>query len=228
MTDPPTANWKHSLTALQAFICDGGYRPGDRLPPERELIERLCLTRATLRRALDALEREGVIWRHVGKGTFLSETGGEGQGGSFADLGKRLTPVKMMRARACIEPAIAREAAINASTEALDRIRQARDINAAAPDWAAYQQSDDAFHRTIAAASDNALLVALFDRLNQVKRDVTWGNITEVSGHPQWMRDSFAEHAAICRAIEARDAGGAQEAMRRHIGSVSARFFGEI
>ena len=61
-----------AITALQDFIREGSYRPGDRLPPERELIVSLGISRNTLRRGLEALERDGAIWRHVGKGTFIS------------------------------------------------------------------------------------------------------------------------------------------------------------
>ena len=53
------------VSALRNFISDGGYVPGDRLPAERELIVSLDVSRATLRKALDVLERDGTIWRHV-------------------------------------------------------------------------------------------------------------------------------------------------------------------
>ena len=120
-----------ALMTLRAFISDGAYKPGDRLPAERELMQELGQSRAVLRKALDALEREGAIWRHVGKGTFVAGTvqnaalaGHESLPGML-EIGQRLTPVRMMRARLCIEPAIAREAAINASGETLARIGRA-------------------------------------------------------------------------------------------------------
>jgi DNA-binding FadR family transcriptional regulator len=210
---------------LRAFIRDGGYAPGDRLPPERELIVSLDLSRTALRRALDALEREGAIWRHVGKGTFVARGESAAPGGRLVDLGRQLTPFRMMRARIAIEPAIAREAAINASGEAMMRMRLAMERAAAAATWAEYERQDDAFHRSIAEASDNLLLVALFDQLNQVRRAVAWGAVTRETVRPPADHTSFAEHAAIARAIAERNPEAAYEAMRAHIRSVSARLF---
>ena len=62
---------ENAIAQVKAFISAGSYAPGDRLPPERELIDQLGMSRTTLRKALEALEREGTIWRHVGKGTFV-------------------------------------------------------------------------------------------------------------------------------------------------------------
>jgi DNA-binding FadR family transcriptional regulator len=140
----------------------------------------------------------------------------------------QLTPVRMMRARLCIEPAIAREAAINASAEALARINAAKDRAAAAASWAEYEEQDDRFHRAVAEASDNIMLVALFDQLNNVRRTVAWGNVVRESTRPPSGHSSFGEHDRIAAAIAAHDPQTAQEAMRRHIGSVSARLFGEV
>jgi len=55
------------LSNLREYISQSGFKAGERLPPERELTTALGVTRNTLRKALDALEREGTIWRHVGK-----------------------------------------------------------------------------------------------------------------------------------------------------------------
>lgn len=228
LMEPPSTGSDRTVGALRALIADGCYGPGDRLPPERRLIAELGVTRNTLRKALDALEREGAIWRHVGKGTFVARDAECATVGGFLDLGRQLTPVKTMRARLCLEPAIAREAAINASTEAIIRVRIARERAREATNWKLYEEQDDRFHRAVAEAADNLLLLSLFDRLNEVRRAVAFGTVVRQTERPDANHPSFAEHDAIAAAIEARDPAAAQETMRRHIGSVSARLFGEV
>lgn len=227
LTRPDTSEREDAIAQVWALVSAGKYSPGDRLPPERELIEQLGMSRTMLRRALQALERDGLIWRHVGKGTFVASHGAPGAAGSLAELSRQLTPVRMMRARMCIEPAIAREAAINASGEAIIRMKLAKARAVAAPNWADYETHDDLFHRSIAEAADNVLLLALFDQLNQVRRAVAWGNVERKTQRPPRVHSSFAEHDEITTAIENRDASAAQDAMRRHLGSVSARLYDE-
>ena len=134
----------------------------------------------------------------------------------------------MMRARLSLEPAIAREAAINASEAAVKRILAARDRAREALEWDTYEAEDDMFHRVIAEATGNVLLLELFDQLNQVRRAIAWGNVIRDTDRPPEDHSSFAEHEKIADAIETRDPSAAHEAMRRHIGSVSARLFGEV
>ena len=224
-TEP--ADRENALEALKTFIAEGGYSPGDRLPAERELIGSLQMSRTTLRRALDSLERDGAIWRHVGKGTFVAAHGGQAGSGSLSDLSQQVTPVQLMRARLSLEPAIAREAAINASDEAVIRLKLARDRAVDAGNWDTYEAQDDSFHRTVAGATDNVLLLALFDQLNQVRRAVAWNTVVRQSTRPPRDHSSFGEHDRILAAIEARDPAAAHAAMRAHLGSVSARLFAE-
>ena len=153
LTRPDTAEREEAIAALRAFIVQGDYAPGDRLPPERELIGSLGMSRTTLRKALDSLEREGTIWRHVGKGTFVAAHGGDTDTGSLAALSQQVTPIQLMRARLSLEPAIAREAAIHASEETVIRLKLARDRAVEAATWEEYETQDDAFHRALAAAS---------------------------------------------------------------------------
>lgn len=217
------------VARLRSFIIDGGYERGGKLPPERHLTDELGLSRATLRKALDALERDGLIWRHVGKGTFVSDgTTARAPSTAILELGRQLTPFRMMRARLAIEPAIAREAAVNASGETLQKMQRAIDRAKSATTWKEYEEQDDIFHRTIAEASDNLLLLALFDQLNEVRRAVAWGSVTRETTRPSPDHSSFIEHDAIAAAIGNRDAGAAYDAMRKHLGSVAKRLFGEV
>ncbi len=226
MTKLETFDREDAIEALQSFIKDGGYRPGDRLPSERELIVSLGISRSTLRRALEALERDGAIWRHVGKGTFVAAHG-SGVDSSLSELSQQVTPVQLMRARLSLEPAIAREAAINASDEAVKRLKVYRDRAVDAKDWDDYEAQDDALHRAIAEATGNVLLLALFDQLNQVRRAVAWNTVVRSSTRPPRDHTSFKEHDNLLAAIEARDPAAAHAAMGQHLGSVTARLFGE-
>jgi DNA-binding FadR family transcriptional regulator len=227
--DKPMHISRHgNVESLKAFIDAGNYQPGEKLPAERELIGALGMTRTTLRSALDSLEREGLIWRHVGKGTFLAEPQDAPGAVNISDISRQLTPIKVMRARMSIEPAIAREAAVNASDEAVSRIMVAVEASEEAETWAEYEACDDAFHHAIAVASDNLLLVALYDQMNRVQRNVAWRKVVRESIRPPRSHTSFAEHRRIAEAIEARDPAEAREAMQKHVGSVSARLFEEI
>ena len=224
--DPSDCNGEAPLARLQAYIEDGGYGVGDRLPPERELIDALGLRRSALRKALETLERQGRIWRHVGKGTFMADGYGRAeQGVAFTDLGQRMTPFQMMRARLTIEPGIAREAAIAHSTRSLDQIRDAMDRAHASSCWEEYEYQDDRFHRALAEACENEVLLAFFDQLNQIRRQVAGSNVTRQTEGPPQGHPSFAEHEAITDAIAQRASHDAYMAMRQHLKSVSARLF---
>lgn len=222
-----TAESQQATQRLQDFIDGGDYVPGDRLPSERDMISNLGIRRNILRKALDTLERRGVIWRHVGKGTFLANRDGTGDLWMIDALSQNITPLRMVQARLCIEPALAREAAIHASREANARIRSAREAAKAAKDWAEYETKDDLFHRAVAESSDNALLLLLFDQLNHVRRAVADTSVVRGTTRPPDTHSSFAEHDLIAQTIAAHDPQAAYSAMRAHIGSVSDRLFGD-
>lgn len=216
-----------ALARLRDYIREGGFARGDRIPPERQLMEELGMSRATLRQALEALERSGAIWRHVGKGTFVGDGPEALAAGDdmFADLGRQLTPMRMMHARLCLEPALAREAAVHATGEDMAAIAGTVKRARAAATWSEYEAQDDQFHRAIAEASDNVLLLSFFDQLNRVRRAVTWGSVERRNVKPPEDHSSFDEHDAILQAIADRDADRAWQAMRDHLKSVSARLF---
>jgi DNA-binding FadR family transcriptional regulator len=215
---------------VREFITSGAFEPGDRLPAERQLIGELDMPRGALRRAFDALEREGLIWRHVGKGTFVAREGAADlslPADWTGEMVRQLTPLRMVRARLCIEPAIASEAALNASADKIAQMRLALERASAASNWEDYEAQDDLFHRAVAEATDNSLLLGLFDQLNAVRRAVAFGVVERATPRPSPDHLSFAEHERIADAIERRDRIAAQEAMRRHLQSVSRRLFEE-
>ena len=83
-----------------------------------------------------------------------------------------------------------------------------------------YEAWDNNFHRAIAAAGRNKLLLTLFDTLNTVRRAVVWGRWRTTSLGPDLKHHSFAEHDAILAAIVDRDTDLAAKRMRQHLSTV--------
>ena len=119
---------RDALALLRTMIDDGEWVPGSRLPSERALTEKFNVGRSTLRRAFDTLEREGVIWRRVGQGTFLSEVPAERAFENIQKMSENITPVQLLRARLALEPMIAKEAAINATEVDIRSIKEAMTV----------------------------------------------------------------------------------------------------
>lgn len=208
-----------ALTQLRAFIAQRDPEASARLPPERELCEVLGVSRGELRKALAILESEGQLWRHVGKGTFIGQRPLD-EIGDVAALTSQTNPAEVMRARLLIEPAICREAALNATSADIAEMQFCLQRACEAETWRQYENWDNRFHRAIAQAAQNRLLVGLFDTLNAVRRAVVWGRLRTNSRAPDQSHHSFAEHQLIVTAIEQRDIELAGRAMRQHLESV--------
>ncbi len=214
-----------ALTQLRAWLAQRELPPGGRLPPERELCGLLGVSRGDLRKALAVLEQDGELWRHVGKGTFTGIRPVE-EVTSVGAIAARSNPREVMQARLLIEPMLAREAAMNANSEHLSEMRRCIRASREAATWRQYESCDNRFHRTLAEASGNTVLTALFDQLNAVRRAVVWGRRRDESERPPRGHHSFAEHERILAALEDRDQEAAQRAMHAHLLTVQENLLG--
>ena len=211
-----------ALVQLQAYLAQMDLSGESRLPAERELCESLGVSRGDLRKALAVLEKDGRIWRRVGKGTFVGSGPIEETIG-ISEIAGRTSPADVMRARLIIEPEIAREAALHATLSDITTMRQSLVLTREAASWRQYENVDNLLHRQIAQASCNNVLLGLFDVLNAVRRTVVWGRLRSESARPPADHHSFADHERIVEAIAERDLGGAATAMRLHLQEVERR-----
>lgn len=221
--DPVASDNRSVIDEVREFIAQTGLGAGDKMPSERDMRALLGLGRTDLRRALQQLEDEGRIWRHVGKGTFLFGRMDRQQ--PIAMLADEVGPADVMRARAALEPAIAREAALHGSSETFARLRTAARRAQRAGSWRDYEVQDDALHRLIAEATGSRTLLELFDQLNALRRLVSRRRVARQEPRPPADHSSFAEHDNILAAITARDGDVAQQAMRMHLRSVEKRLY---
>lgn len=206
---------------IRQMITSDGYAHNDRLPPEREMCELLGVTRNSLRTALSRLESSGLIWRHVGRGTFVGERPVLNLDDA-AYLRDHLTPPHVATVRLAIEPELARLSAIYSTQADLEEIRNCAARCREAPDWRSYEAWDNKLHFAIARSTKNKLFLYYFETLNVVRRSMVWGQPRK-SHKPKKNYSSFLEHEKIVKAIEANDSKLAMLCMKQHLHSVYGR-----
>jgi GntR family transcriptional regulator, transcriptional repressor for pyruvate dehydrogenase complex len=188
------------------------------MPSERVLAEQLNVKRHQLRRALEALRGSGEIApARAGRRAAPEASRGE-------HLVRATNPLEIIELRMVLEPALARLAALRASSFEISRIQRA----AATPAEADPGAADLAFHTAVAAGSRNILAAEVYALLRHVGRD---GRIRMSNGGstcPNRIRQRDAEHAAIGEAIAARDPEGAEQAMRNHLAVVQRQIFARL
>ncbi len=72
MSEQPARAWRLVLEHIERDLLEGRLGPGDRLPSERDLATEFDVSRLTVRRALDRLEHDGLVYRVQGAGTFVA------------------------------------------------------------------------------------------------------------------------------------------------------------
>lgn len=191
------------------------------MPPERTLADQLQVSRGDLRKALQVLELEGRVTRHVGRGTFMARQPSLPRGlvdqRLLTALADRTGPHEAMIARMALEPEIARLAALHATPRQLAELKRLSAEMRRAANWEAYEDLDAAFHDLVADSSANPLLYEVLRVVNSVRKAVVWGRLYLPQDRPTDDYHSFAEHDAIVSALERRDRAGARDAMRAHI-----------
>ena len=203
---------------ISAWISDNGLGAGDKLPPERELAQRLGVSRATLSQALVALEVVGVVEVRHGDGTVV--TSGHQKSTRIVEAirshADRLPEI--IETRDALETKIAALAAVRRTDEDLARIDDALAFMAADIETGGRGvEGDERFHGAVTSASHSLLLARLMDEIGDLIKETR----IESLGQPGRPQDSLAGHRAIAEAIRAGDPEAASEAMHAHVAMVS-------
>jgi len=212
----------HSQLTLQvvdhvrALIGSGELRPGDRLPPERELARELKISRSSLRAGIGFLSAMGVLKSRHGAGTFVSSGPPSLDSSSLTVLGALhgFLPWQMFEARLVIEASVASLAAERATDEHIAELaEEVAEMYAALGDPHEYLIHDVRFHRTIARASGNPILAALMETITANLYD---GRRLTVE-NSQDLKESAEMHREIYRAIRSHNPPAAKRNMEEHL-----------
>lgn len=210
---------------------------GAALPNERALSREYGVARGTLRDAISALAAEGLVSRHVGRGTMILDGAAEpheatpdaaGQRACAARRLRAISPRDIMDMRLILEPEAAASAATAASAAQIEAIGRAHDGACAATRMAAFEAQDAAFHGAVVAGTRNALLIDVEAILAIVRRHATMVAIRRRGFTEARRQATCAQHQAILDALERRDPAGAAEAMRSHLFARGLDLFGPV
>jgi DNA-binding FadR family transcriptional regulator len=208
---------------LRALIDEGEFAPGARLPSERDLADKLGISRPTVREALIALEVEGRVRIKVGSGVYVVEAAETKP--VYMQAAQAEGPFEVLQARELLEAAVAEEAARNASPEdiaALEAILS-RMAEAEYPGPGTLQL-DREFHVAIAGILGNGFLARVVGELFDQRVNPYFTQLASYFETRQTWDRAISEHAAVVERIKAGDAKGANLAMRRHLKASQERF----
>ncbi len=189
--------------AIRSLLLAGGHRPGSRLS-EAGLAERLEVSRGPVREALERLAQEGLVVRVPRRGSFVRRY-------EASDV------IELMELRCVLEAAAARLAvrrASDADLAAMEQLLQA--ANQVIQSGRGYPPDKD-FHQALARLAGNRALERsaglVYDQLRLARALAVQ--------RPGRAREAWTEHAAILRALLARDEDAAEAAVTRHLAAAT-------
>lgn len=217
----PVRPQKTAVLVAQRIVADiqqRGNTVGDRLPPERAMLEEYNIGRGTLRESLRFLELQGIIVLKPGPGggPIVQQPDGSGLATALTLLLQfENAPYRTItEARTALEPMIARLAATRMTDEHLAELKYTVDeMRDQLADEEVFLEMNQRFHDVIANNSGNALFGHLIDTLLEILDGTAIG-----VDYPEHRRKAvYDAHAAIYEALASRDPAAASAAMQEHI-----------
>jgi GntR family transcriptional repressor for pyruvate dehydrogenase complex len=208
--------YEQAVKYIENGIMTGLYKKGELLPSETELIRILGISRITVRKALGILARAGLIRTCRGRGsTVLFDITTLHGNKTLADYAKDYirgfrssTQIRLM-----LEPEIAREAAVRAVPEFIERLKSC--LRASEGASSTYDSEKD-FHRTIVEFMDNPELLKIYDNLISIENSRAPAGIISPENQKDIAVQLDQQHHKILGAIEKHDGEFAYFYMKEH------------
>jgi GntR family transcriptional repressor for pyruvate dehydrogenase complex len=221
-TQDDRQTYQQIASRIVQLIAEGSFKPGDRLPTERELGRTLGVSRHTVSQAVKVLAATGVVRPRQGSGIYVMQTSPLTASG-FIDVTVRGDPrqvEQLCEFRMTLEMQTARLAAERITPRLLRQVEDAAQAtlsSAERQDAGQFTEADTAFHSGIAEATGNEYLLAAVATVNRIS---FWaGNMVMGSdgGTPGSPIASARQHLAIAQAIHNGDPDAAAREMQQHI-----------
>jgi DNA-binding FadR family transcriptional regulator len=208
---------------LTQFVMDGTLKPGERFPSERELAEKLGVSRPTIREAMIAMELAGIIEIKTGSGIYVTKPGHSPDIMDAGGRDKGIGPFEILEIRYMIEGEACALAAARITDEQIQQLKDTLlEMEEEEKQADASEKADWKFHSIIAEACQNSAIYAVINWLwelrNQSELSLAYLERLRKEGvHP-----SINDHRRILEALEKRDPEKARIAMKMHIENATA------
>jgi len=220
----PVRLYESAIEQIMDLVKRSELKPGDKLPPERELAEKLSISRNSLREAFRVLESRSLIKSKAGGGRYIREIRKNGHNNAeniILSLEKS-SILELLEAREMFEVKIAEITAQRATPEDIKLIEEALNkMNGEEELKDKKTESDTEFHLAIAGASHNFVFVNIIKlHLDLLKETREKTQQIPRRREERWREERWREHQAILQAIKERDSKKAGEAMLKHLRNV--------
>jgi GntR family transcriptional regulator, transcriptional repressor for pyruvate dehydrogenase complex len=207
---------EYAIDELRKFITNNNLKEGNKLPSERELVEKLQISKGSLREALRMLEITGLVEVMPGKGIFVRNLTGDLIIPLSSWVNRNKEEIyKHFEARLILEPEVAALAARRISKKYINRIKQNTLLQKNYPETelVAIISADIEFHRLVAEAAKNKTISLLMNSLARISFH-GWKAALRVEGRNE---SAVQEHAQILSFLAKHDEDGARTAMQEHM-----------
>jgi len=209
-----------AIEKIKGMIVSGELRPGDRLPREADLAERLGLSRNSLREAVKALSLIHVLDVRQGDGTYVTSLEPAvllDAMGFVIDFHRDDTVLEFLEVRRILEPAATAIAAVRMTPVQVGQLEALLNELGENPSVEELVDNDLEFHRRIAMGSGNQVLCSLVEGISgPTQRARIWRGLTQEDA----VERTLAEHRNICAAIAANQPEIARAWATVHIAGV--------
>jgi GntR family transcriptional regulator, transcriptional repressor for pyruvate dehydrogenase complex len=216
--------YEEIVEQIRELVARGELKPGDRLPSERDLVERLQVSRASIREALSALEMMGLLEVRSGEGTYVRKLGSESVVAPLAWMitMEKGTVLELLEVRKILEVQAVGLAALHADELDLKELSEALDDmrNDLSNTSSGGEQADLRFHFAITRATKNKILVRLMDTISDLMQHVLKTSRCKLYQGKYTPSLLFQEHIVIYEAIKQKDSKRASDLMLRHLTGV--------
>jgi Transcriptional regulators len=218
--------YEQIVDQIAQLVADGHLKPGDRLPSERELVERFQVSRASIREAISALEMMGLIEVRSGEGTYIREVNIDS---AVAPLAWMLfiekdIELELYEARKILEVQAAGLAAERAKDdEIMDMFKALESMRLDLEKHSLGEEADHHFHYAIARATHNKILFRLMNTISDTMQMTLKSSRSKLYKDTSSPERLYQEHYSIYEAIMNHDPEKAQKLMYEHLVGVEKR-----